>query len=187
MDVIPTAVAGILLIKPKMFRDRRGCFMETFHRRRYRELGIDRNFVQDNLSRSGKGTLRGLHYQIQKPQAKLVQAISGEIFDVAVDVRPGSPTFGQWVGERLTEDNGYQMYIPEGFAHGFCVLSDEAVFMYKCTDFYAPEDEGGIIWSDPEIAVDWPISTPVLSEKDRSLPLLQNIGEDHLPKTGIVP
>ena len=134
MDVIPQAVAGVLLIKPDMFRDRRGCFMETFHQQRYRELGIDRDFVQDNLSRSVKGTLRGLHYQIQHPQAKLVQTISGEIFDVAVDIRPGSPTFGQWIGERLSGDNGHQLYIPEGFAHGFCVLSDEALFSPKRID-----------------------------------------------------
>jgi len=185
MDVIPTAVAGVLLIKPDIYRDRRGCFMETFHDRRYRELGIDRKFVQDNLSQSGRGSLRGLHYQIQQPQAKLVQAISGEIFDVAVDIRPGSSTFGQWVGQRLTGDNSHQLYIPEGFAHGFCVLSDEAVFMYKCTDFYAPEDEGGILWSDPEIAIDWPVSAPVLSEKDRSLPLLQDIEEHQLPRFGV--
>ncbi|CAB5147166.1 dTDP-4-dehydrorhamnose 3,5-epimerase (EC [Olavius algarvensis associated proteobacterium Delta 3] len=185
MEVIPTAFPGVLLIKPRMFRDQRGFFMETFHDNRYRELGIDCRFVQDNLSRSSRGTLRGLHYQKQRPQAKLVQAIVGEIFDVAVDVRPGSPFFGRWVGERLTGDNGHQLYIPEGFAHGFCVLSDEAVFIYKCTDFYAPEDEGGVLWSDPDLAIEWPVSVPVLSEKNRSLPLLQDLGEDDLPQTGV--
>jgi len=184
MDVIPTAFSDVLLIKPDVFRDQRGFFMETFHRDRYHRMGIDRRFVQDNLSRSTKGTLRGLHFQKQRPQAKLVQAISGEIFDVAVDIRPGSSTFGQWVGERLSAENGYQLYIPEGFAHGFCVLSNEAVFMYKCTDFYAPEDEGGVLWSDPDIAIDWPVPAPILSDKDTSLPLLKDLGESDLPAVG---
>jgi len=182
---MPTKFADVLLIQPDIFRDTRGFFMETFHRERYHRLGIEGRFVQDNVSKSSGGTLRGLHFQKRHPQAKLVQAISGEIFDVVVDVRSGSPTFGQWIGEHLTGDNGYQLYIPEGYAYGFCVLSEEAVFMYKCTNFYAPTDKGGILWSDPDIAIDWPLPAPVLSDKDRSLPRLQDLRNADLPVTGI--
>ncbi len=146
--------------------------METYQQDRYRDIGINKNFVQDNLSFSVKGTLRGLHFQIKHPQAKLVQVISGEIFDVAVDIRPGSPTYGKWTGIYLSEQTLTQVFVPEGFAHGFCVLSETAHFLYKCSDFYAPDDEGGILWSDPDIAIDWPIKDPVVSDKDRRHPCL---------------
>ncbi len=172
---------GLLLIEPKVFEDDRGFFMETFHADRYFEFGMPRDFVQDNHSKSIKGTLRGLHYQIGKPQGKLVRVTQGEIFDIAVDIRRGSPHFGQWVGVMLTEANKHQLYVPEGFAHGFCVVSETAEFLYKCTDFYAPEEERGIRWDDPELAIDWPVTDPVLSEKDNNYPLLSEAGDDLPP------
>jgi len=172
MDIIPASIEDVLIIKPRVFRDQRGFFMETYQQDRYRDIGINKNFVQDNLSFSVKGTLRGLHFQIKHPQAKLVQVISGEIFDVAVDIRPGSPTYGKWTGIYLSEQTLTQVFVPEGFAHGFCVLSETAHFLYKCSDFYAPDDEGGILWSDPDIAIDWPIKDPVVSDKDRRHPCL---------------
>jgi len=172
MNVIPTSLDGVFIIEPKVFRDQRGFFLETYHREKYRAFGIDRVFVQDNLSYSAKGTLRGLHYQITKPQAKLVQVMRGEVFDVAVDIRPGSPDFGKWTGVYLSDSNCRQLFISEGFAHGFCVLSDEAVFCYKCSEFYAPEDEGGILWSDPDIGIEWLIQEPVISDKDARYPRL---------------
>jgi len=172
MDIIPASIEDVLIIKPRVFRDQRGFFMETYQQDRYRDIGIHKSFVQDNLSFSVKGTLRGLHFQIKHPQAKLVQVISGEIFDVAVDIRPGSPTYGKWTGIYLSEQTLTQVFVPEGFAHGFCVLSETAHFLYKCSDFYAPDDEGGILWSDPDIAIDWPIKDPVVSDKDRRHPCL---------------
>ncbi len=172
MDIIPASIKDVLIIRPRIFRDQRGFFMETYQQDRYRDIGINKNFVQDNLSFSVKGTLRGLHFQIKHPQAKLVQVISGEIFDVAVDIRPGSPTYGKWTGIYLSEQTLTQVFVPEGFAHGFCVLSETAHFLYKCSDFYAPDDEGGILWSDPDIAIDWPIKDPVVSDKDRRHPCL---------------
>ncbi|MEE4358046.1 MAG: dTDP-4-dehydrorhamnose 3,5-epimerase [Desulfococcaceae bacterium] len=181
MNIIPTSLEGVLIIEPKVFRDQRGFFTETFQEKRYKEAGISRRFVQDNLSYSVRGTLRGLHYQIRRPQAKLVQALSGEIFDVAVDIRPASPAFGKWVGVILSADNHRQLFIPEGFAHGFCVLSETAHFLYKCSDFYAPGDEGGILWSDPQIGIEWPVENPIISEKDRSFPCLSECGPDRLP------
>lgn len=155
--------------------------METYNQSRYVENGVNKVFVQDNLSYSMKDTVRGLHFQIKKPQAKLVHVITGEIFDVAVDIRPGSATFGHWAGIHLSDKNKRQLYIPEGFAHGFCVLSDTAHFFYKCSDFYAPEDEGGIIWSDPDIGIRWPVENPIISEKDQQYPKLSDLSHEHLP------
>ena len=155
--------------------------METYHQRRYTESGINCNFVQDNLSRSVRNTLRGLHYQIEYAQAKLIQVIKGVVFDVVVDIRQGSPKFGQWAGVNLSDGNRRQLFVPEGFAHGFCVLSEAADVVYKCSDFYAPEDEGGILWSDPDLAVHWPVEKPLLSDKDSRLPCLADVPPERLP------
>jgi dTDP-4-dehydrorhamnose 3,5-epimerase len=181
MNIITTSIEGILIIEPQTFEDQRGFFMETYNQSRYVEAGVNKVFVQDNLSYSLKGTVRGLHFQIKNPQAKLVHVITGEIFDVAVDIRPGSATFGQWTGIHLSDKNRRQLYIPEGFAHGFCVLSDAARFSYKCSDFYAPEDEGGIIWSDPDIGISWPLENPIISEKDKQYPKLSDLKHEQLP------
>lgn len=183
MKIIPTTLKDVLVIEPKVFKDARGFFMEIYHRKRYGKQGIDRPFVQDNLSYSVKGTVRGLHCQIRHPQAKLVYVIAGEIFDVAVDIRKGSPTFGQWTGTYLSDQNKRQLFIPEGFAHGFCAISDAALFAYKCSDYYSPDDELGILWSDPDIAIDWPVEEPIISEKDKHLPLLSDLSHDLLPAT----
>jgi dTDP-4-dehydrorhamnose 3,5-epimerase len=167
VNVIDTNIAEVKIIEPKVFGDDRGFFLETFHAARYAELtGIDLPFVQDNYSRSAKGVLRGLHFQKTKPQGKLVRVVSGEVFDVAVDIRRNSPTFGQWEGVILSEQNKRQFWVPPGFAHGFVVLSDTADFEYKCTDYYDPADEGAIRWDDPDLAIDWPITNPSLSDKD---------------------
>jgi len=181
MKCRPTALPEVLLITPPVFQDSRGFFMETFHERKYREAGIRRTFVQDNYSHSGRGTLRGLHYQLRRPQGKLVSVIWGEIFDVAVDIRVGSPTFGQWVGQALSDGNRCQLYIPEGFAHGFRVLSEKADVMYKCTDFYDAADDRGVLWSDPAIGIRWPAEQPLLSEKDRRLRPLGAVPPAELP------
>ena len=181
MNVLTTPLKGVLIIEPKIFGDSRGFFTETYHQKRYQASGIDCLFVQDNLSFSVKHTLRGLHYQIRRPQAKLVQVLTGEVFDVAVDLRQGSATFGRWEGVHLSGENRRQLFVPEGFAHGFCVLSDTALFSYKCSDFYAPEDEGGVLWSDPAIGIPWPVSAPIISEKDRRYGLLRNLSPDQLP------
>ncbi len=181
MKILPTSLPEILIIEPPVFEDQRGFFMETHHQRKYTEAGIEYVFVQDNLSHSLRGTLRGLHYQLHQAQAKLIQVIGGAIFDVAVDIRRGSPNFGQWTGSLLSDENKLQMYIPEGFAHGFCVLSEAAQVVYKCTDFYAAEDEGGILWADQDLAIKWPISEPLLSEKDSQLPCLADIPPERLP------
>jgi len=181
MKVLPTKFDGVYIIEPKTFYDDRGFFFETYHQRRYAESGINCNFVQDNLSRSVRGTLRGLHYQLEHGQAKLIQVIRGVVFDVVVDIRRGSPSFGQWAGVNLSDENKSQLFVPEGFAHGFCVLSEAADVVYKCTDFYAPEDEGGILWSDPDIAIDWPIANPLLSNKDSRLPYLADVPPERLP------
>lgn len=162
-------IPGLYVIEPKIFGDNRGYFMEVYNYNEFKEAGLDMVFVQDNQSKSSKGVLRGLHFQKTHPQGKLVRVISGEVFDVAVDIRKGSKTFGKWQGVILSSENKKQFYIPEGFAHGFLVLSDEAEFTYKCTDFYHPEDEGGIIWNDPDIGVEWPIEKVnkiILSNKD---------------------
>ena len=175
MKVTETRLAGVLIIEPKVFGDSRGFFKETFQAERYREAGIEYTFVQDNYSRSQKGVLRGLHYQITKPQGKLVSCLKGAVFDVAIDVDPISGTFGQYVGIELTEDNNRQFWVPPGYAHGFCVLTDTADFQYKCTDYYYPSDEGGLIWNDPDVAIDWPIDQPLLSDKDSKLPTLKEL------------
>jgi dTDP-4-dehydrorhamnose 3,5-epimerase len=182
MEIKTTDIQGVLLIEPKVFKDQRGFFMETYHQPRYRAAGIGTDFVQDNLSRSARGTLRGLHFQIKHPQAKLVQVLEGEVFDVAVDLRAGSPSFGRWTGARLSGANQRQFYIPAGFAHGFAVLSDTALFAYKCSDVYHPEDEGGLLWSDPALAIDWPVESPVLSAKDAAFPPLDQLDPEQLPR-----
>ena len=177
--VTPCAIEGLYVIEPTVFGDSRGWFMETYNQNDMREAGLDMVFVQDNQSMSRQGVLRGLHYQKQYPQGKLVRVIFGEVFDVAVDLRPGSATYGKWCGEILSAKNKKQFYIPEGFAHGFYVLSETAEFCYKVTDFYRPNDEGGIRWDDPDIGVQWPLleDVPVLlSEKDRVQPSLRDLG-----------
>jgi dTDP-4-dehydrorhamnose 3,5-epimerase len=161
-----------------VFADKRGFFYESYHYQRYAEAGIDVQFVQDNQSRSVKNTLRGLHYQVNPGQAKLVRVVVGEIFDVAVDVRWNSPTFGKWVGESLSAENKKQLYIPVGFAHGFCVISDEAEVQYKCSDYYAPQDERGILWNDATLAIDWPVLNPILSQRDLKHPFFKDIKRD---------
>ncbi|MEN4017634.1 MAG: dTDP-4-dehydrorhamnose 3,5-epimerase [Methanobacterium sp.] len=165
-----TSIEGVYIIEPTVFGDERGYFMETYHKEEFKKAGLDFSFVQDNQSKSKKGVLRGLHFQYTKPQGKLVRVIKGKVFDVAVDLRKDSPTYGKWEGVILSKENKKQFYVPEGFAHGFLVLSDEAEFIYKCTDFYDSEDEGGILWSDPDIGIKWPvddINRVILSEKDR--------------------
>ena len=169
MNVVKTKLHNCVIIEPKVFGDERGFFLETFQAERYAALaGINLLFVQDNHSRSSKAVLRGLHYQKTKPQGKLVRVVRGEVYDVAVDIRQGSPTFGQWEGVILSEENKRQFWVPPGFAHGFLVLSDTADFEYKCTDYYDPSDEGSILWSDPDLDIPWPIANPVLSTKDES-------------------
>lgn len=169
MQVETTAISGLLLIQPKVFRDPRGFFTETFQRQRYRDAGIAADFVQDNFSRSAKGTLRGLHYQIQYPQGKLVQVLRGKIFDVVVDLRRSSPTFGRWLGFELSDETFQQVFVPPGCAHGFCVLSETADFTYKCTDLYFPEHERTLLWNDPVLGIEWPLTDdPILSNKDRA-------------------
>ena len=175
MKITETKLAGVLIIEPKVFGDARGFFKETFQAERYQEAGIEYTFVQDNYSRSQKGVLRGLHFQITKPQGKLVSCPKGAVFDVAVDIDPESTTYGQYVGVELTEENHKQLWVPPGYAHGFCVLSETADFQYKCTDYYDPSDEGGVIWSDPDVAIEWPIAHPSLSSKDAILPTLKEL------------
>src|ERR1051326_1029997 len=160
MQFLPTELAGVVVIAPRVFDDERGFFMETFQRQKFAAAGIDLEFVQDNHSRSRRGVLRGLHYQLAHPQGKLVRAVSGSIFDVAVDLRRGSPTFGSWYGCELTDSNRRQIYIPPGFAHGFCVLSDTADVIYKCTELYHPEDERTLLWNDPALGIQWPVADP---------------------------
>ena len=182
MKVYQTSLPGVCLIEPSVFADPRGFFMETWQAERYRQVHLPSLFVQDNYSYSLRHVLRGLHYQLQHPQGKLVYVLQGEVFDVAVDIRHGSPTFGHWVGEILSGDNHRQLYIPPGFAHGFCVLSEAAHFLYKCTDFYAPGDEYGLRWDDPALGIAWPVSHPVLAEKDRHYPTLATVPRAHLPR-----
>lgn len=174
MNIIKTKIPDVLLIEPKVFGDERGFFLESFHAERYTEAGIPGPFVQDNHSHSARGVLRGLHFQKHYPQGKLVYVTQGSVFDVAVDIRRDSPTFKQWVGVTLTADRHQQFYVPAGFAHGFCVLSEMADFHYKCTDYYHPEDEGSLRWNDPDIGIVWPISQPTLSNKDANAPYLKN-------------
>lgn len=174
---IDTGISGLWVVEPTIHRDPRGYFMETWNRRDFAQAGIETDFVQDNQSMSCRGVLRGLHFQRKNPQGKLVRVVAGNVWDVAVDIRPDSATFGQWYGVELSAGNMRQFYVPEGFAHGFLVLSDTAEFAYKCTRFYDPEDEGGIHWDDPKLAIRWPLEgiTPVLSAKDNALPLWRDI------------
>jgi dTDP-4-dehydrorhamnose 3,5-epimerase len=174
MQILETTLPGVLLIEPRVFNDDRGFFFESYSEQRAWDAGLQVKFVQDNHSFSKQGTLRGLHYQLQNPQGKLVRVATGEVFDVAVDIRQGSPTFGHWYGVHLSAENRRQLYVPPGFAHGFCVLSETADFLYKCTDFYAPGDEYGIYWDDPDIGIDWQVERPVLSEKDAIAPRLKD-------------
>ncbi len=175
MRFVPAPLEGVVVIEPDVHRDSRGFFLESYHARKYREGGIEAVFVQDNHSRSIRGTLRGLHAQRKHPQGKLVRAIQGEVFDVAVDIRPGSATWGKWTSVVLSAENFRLVYIPPGFAHGFCVLSEEAQVEYKCTDFYVPGDEITIAWNDPEIGIAWPVRDPILSPKDRDAPPLREV------------
>lgn len=171
MQVEKTAIAGVLLIKPRVWKDGRGYFVETWQKKRYSEAGIDLPFVQDNRSFSCRGTLRGLHFQKNYPQGKLVSCPYGEVFDVACDIRRNSPTYGKWVGVNLSQENQWQLWVSPGLAHGFTVLSETAIFEYKCTDYYHPGDEGGFAWNDPFFNIHWPVDEPVLSDKDRNSPL----------------
>jgi dTDP-4-dehydrorhamnose 3,5-epimerase len=177
-----TSLPGVLLIRPEVHGDSRGFFYESFHRDKFAELGILDAFVQDNHSKSCQNTLRGLHYQLEHPQAKLCRAISGEVLDVVLDIRAGSPHFGRWITAVLSAENRQQIYIPPGFAHGFAVLSPTAEFLYKCSDFYYPEDEYGIAWNDPELRIAWTVNQPLLSAKDRKHPRLREVAPELLPR-----
>lgn len=178
-EVLP----DVIIIEPSVFKDSRGYFFEGFQAKRYHEMGIQETFVQDNYSRSVKNTLRGLHYQLHHPQGKLVGVTAGKVFDVIVDIRQGSPTFGKWIGIELSDENARQVYIPKGFAHGFCVLSDTADFYYKCTDYYVPHDDYGVAWNDSFINIEWPGNfVPLVSKKDQQYVPLQNISHDKLPR-----
>jgi dTDP-4-dehydrorhamnose 3,5-epimerase len=181
LELIRTKLPEVVLIKPRVFSDARGFFYETYHKEKLEKLGIAGNFVQDNHSRSVRGTLRGLHYQLKHPQAKFCRVVNGEVLDVAVDVRRGSPTFGQWVSAVLSAENKLAILVPGSFAHGFAVLSETADFLYKCSDFYYPEDELGIAWNDPELNVQWGLSDPLLSAKDRQAVRLSQVPTDNLP------
>lgn len=172
MKVIPTAIPEVLIVEPRVFPDERGYFLETWNQLRYAEAGIDVTFVQDNLSFSRRNVLRGLHYQNPSAQGKLVSAAHGEVFDVAVDLRVDAPTFRQWVGVTLSAENQRRLWVPAGFAHGFVVTSESAVFAYKCTDYYAPQHERSLLWNDPEIGIEWPVTAPVVSAKDEAAPTL---------------
>ncbi|NPC70548.1 dTDP-4-dehydrorhamnose 3,5-epimerase [Corallococcus sp. AB004] len=174
MKVTPLAIPDVLLIEPKVFGDDRGFFLESFHAKRYADVGVVGPFVQDNLSRSVKGTLRGLHFQEPNAQGKLVQCLAGAVWDVAVDIRKGSPTFGRWVAAELTGENKHQLWVPAGLAHGFCVVSDSADFFYKCTALYSPESEQSVAWDDPDLAIPWPVKQPLLSAKDQRAPRLKD-------------
>jgi dTDP-4-dehydrorhamnose 3,5-epimerase len=181
-ELVNNALGGVLVIKPRVFRDARGFFMESYHQAKFADnLGIRDHFVQDNHSCSHQHTLRGLHFQVRHPQAKLCRVVRGEVLDVAVDIRRGSPTFGQWASTVLSADNKHQVYVPAGFAHGFVVLSEEAEFVYKCSDYYDPAGELGIHWADSQLAIDWQVSDPILSDKDSHYPPLARIPPDSLP------
>jgi dTDP-4-dehydrorhamnose 3,5-epimerase len=181
LNVVETNLAGVFIIEPKVFGDERGFFLETWREERYEEAGIPGHFVQDNLSFSRRGVLRGLHFQNPDQQGMLVYVLEGEVYDVAVDIRAGSPTFGEWVAVTLSSENKRQFYVPEGFAHGFLVTSDAALFAYKCTARYNAEAEVSVLWNDPEIGVEWPVEAPVLSDKDRTAPPLAEMSPERLP------
>ena len=181
MKIVQTRLPGTLIIEPKVFSDARGFFYESYNKAAWTEAGIDAEFVQSNVSRSARGVLRGLHYQWPNPQGKLVSVLEGEVYDVAVDIRRGSPTFGQSTAAMLTADNHRYFWIPEGFAHGFCVVSEFATFSYQCTALYDPRADAGIRWNDAALAIDWPVGEPLLSEKDCRTPLLQDVAPELLP------
>ncbi len=186
MNIKETKLSGVLILEPKVFSDDRGYFLETWNNTRYEQASIPGPFVQDNISFSKKGILRGLHFQYPQSQGKLIQVLSGEVVDVVVDIRVGSPTYGQWFGEVLSESNHRQIYVPPGFAHGYCVTSETALFSYKCTDFYNPATEHGIIWNDPDIGIEWPIAEPVLSPKDVVYPRLKDLRPENVPQFGSI-
>lgn len=181
MEFIPTQIPEVVIVQSEVHRDARGFFAETYRTETFREAGINTLFVQDNHSHSIRGSLRGLHGQVRSPQGKLVGVVKGTVFDVAVDIRAGSPTFGRWVGIRLSEENHRQLYIPRGFLHGFCVLSESADFQYKCDNYYDPDDQLRIRWDDPQIGIEWPVDTPLLSEADQKAPCLEEIDKSILP------
>ena len=182
MNVIETRIPEVLILEPKVFGDERGFFMETYNEARYREAGLPSNFVQDNLSLSARNVLRGLHFQNPDQQGKLVYVLQGEVFDVAVDIRAGSPTFGEWEGITLSAENKRQFWVPEGFAHGFVVTSDTALFAYKCSAPYNAKADAGVRWNDPEIGIKWPVEEPTLSEKDKNAPLLRDLPAEKQPR-----
>lgn len=182
MKIIETHLPGVIVIEPRVYGDKRGFFLETYREDVFQKAGVNAHFVQDNHSHSSYGVLRGLHYQMLQPQGKLLRISTGAVFDVAVDIRYGSPTFGQWYGTQLNDENMRMMYIPAGYAHGFVVLSESADFLYKCTDYYHPESEQGIAWNDPDIGIEWPISDVILSDKDKTNVFLKNQIPEKLPK-----
>jgi dTDP-4-dehydrorhamnose 3,5-epimerase len=182
LKFIKTPLEGVIVIEPKVFVDERGFFLETFREEEFKEAGITENFIQHNHSRSTRGVLRGLHYQLTQPQGKLVRVTSGKVYDVVVDIRHGSPTFGQWYGTTLDEENLKMMYVPANFAHGYVVLSDSADFIYMCTDYYHPKSEQGILWNDPKIGIEWPIAEVILSDKDKCNSMLDEQDDNKLPK-----
>ena len=184
LQVVDTEIPGVLLIRPQVHADARGFFFESYHQAKLAELGIREVFVQDNHSRSCRNTLRGLHYQLKHPQAKLCRVVQGEVLDVAVDIRVGSPYFGRWASAVLSAENKQQILIPRGFAHGFLVLSESAQFLYKCSDFYYPDDEQGVLWNDPKMGIPWGIAEPVISKKDASYLPLARISVELLPEYG---
>lgn len=182
MELMESCLGGVKILRPRVFEDERGFFLESYNQRRFAELGITESWVQDNHSRSVQNTVRGLHYQLHQPQAKLCRVIRGTVMDVVVDLRQGSPTFGKWAGVLLSEENRIQIYVPRGFAHGFAVLSEVAEVLYKCDDFYAPTDEQGIAWDDPQLGINWEIpGTPLLSPKDTRHPRLADVPAERLP------
>lgn len=181
MKIVQTKFDDVILLQPSAYEDNRGYFMEIHRQKEYQKAGINAVFVQDNLSYSHKGVIRGLHYQYPHGQAKLIQVLSGAVYDVCVDIRKNSPTFGKWFSTILSEENRHQVYLPEGFAHGFCVISHKAILVYKCSDYYNPESECGINWSDPNLKIDWPEKNPMLSDKDAKLPNLNDIPDVNLP------
>ena len=182
MKIIETSIEGVLLIEPNIYRDNRGFFLETYSENKYFEQGIKIKFVQDNFSSSKKNTLRGLHYQLKKPQGKLVRVSRGTVFDVALDIRKGSSSFGKYFSTILDDQKFHQLYMPPGVAHGFCVISNFADFEYKCTDFYSPENEKGVLWNDPELDIIWPVKNPILSAQDQSFFSLSKIPREQLPE-----
>ena len=181
MTVRETTLPGVLVVEPRVFGDERGFFLERYHAERYAAAGVGGRFVQDNHSRSRRGTLRGLHFQKQHPQGKLVEAARGRVWDVVLDLRAGSPTFGRWEGHDLSDETHRQLWVPPGLAHGFCVLSETADVLYKCTDVYRPDDEGGVAWDDPGLGIGWPVERPTLSAKDQALPPLAALAPESLP------